>query len=1005
MSEKSRKRRVGAMLFAVVVVSLILFPWQRAGAETVVWDASGTPPYNGSVYQSALFPLTSLTDNTVIVTADVTGGNVFGGFNDPYNNPPASFTLVNGNLLRVSGAYVGEAAYGGYSLYSSGSADVAAEANGNTVIISGGAQVRMYVAGGRSEIGLGVTGAGDAGASGNSVTISNSVIGNIVSGGLANSDAGGGGTVVASGNTVNIDSSTFSWTISGGQANVLKAKSVQIKNNVVNMTGGSSTTSNIFGAWSQITENGPGVEVEITGNALNIADLASAKDVKGVYASNFSTNANEGGAELSGNTVSVVRSYITRDLTGTNYVMHGNGRVTMRGNSLSLQDSTVAREVSGGVAYIGQGGTATVNATTLSVAGSTVVGEIYGTYAYVGGSGAAESSGNAVTVVDTAVNGGNDVTGGYAIVMGDGAAEGADNAVTVEDSPSLSGNVVGMRASVGGDGSAGARGNWVTVSSSAVAGSVTGASAEVVGAGSAAADGNRVTVADSRVDGDVIGGVAEVTGSPTSVSAVRNTVTLSGSTNLTGGGGSHVLSGGRSSATGPGVDVFTGDTLRIARPAPGGVAVNVDTVGNFQYYAFLYGADAPDMAVAMKYTGSGAVFLTDGGSQASVIVAVDIDEGGAVPEVGSKYVLIEGRLKTTDSSSAPVFEQESASGKLGRYVDLEYDLDYAQDGASLIAVLKKVSVSRWAKSLPEAFISGVVLVDRAGDLAAGAGLARAVSAADDKIGWNVFTAFGAARLRHETGSHVDVDSLSLLLGLSRGFGAGPARLTLGAFVEAGRGEYDTWNDFADSPSVRGSGEASYFGGGLMGRAEAAGPGPGRAYLEFSVRAGRVKSDFSSLDLSPSIGSYEVGTPYRGFHAGLGYVFGTGERWELDLGVRHFLNRRKGEDTFTTSGSPVTFRDVTSSKLRVGGRLAFRTGGKVDPYLGAAWEREFDGEAGAVVNGLAVTDAPRLKGDTAMGEIGVSASLSGGAISLEMGLQGFAGRRQGVAGSVQLKIDF
>jgi hypothetical protein len=74
-------------------------------------------------------------------------------------------------------------------------------------------------------------------------------------------------------------------------------------------------------------------------------------------------------------------------------------------------------------------------------------------------------------------------------------------------------------------------------------------------------------------------------------------------------------------------------------------------------------------------------------------------------------------------------------------------------------------------------------------------------------------------------------------------------------------------------------------------------------------------------------------------------------------------------------------------------------------VGAAWEHEFEGVAGATTNGLPIT-APSLRGDTGIVELGLtlkpSATLP---LSLDLGAQGHAGKRKGVTGSLRARFEF
>jgi hypothetical protein len=74
-------------------------------------------------------------------------------------------------------------------------------------------------------------------------------------------------------------------------------------------------------------------------------------------------------------------------------------------------------------------------------------------------------------------------------------------------------------------------------------------------------------------------------------------------------------------------------------------------------------------------------------------------------------------------------------------------------------------------------------------------------------------------------------------------------------------------------------------------------------------------------------------------------------------------------------------------------------------VGLAWEREFGGKVRASTNGLPIA-APSLRGDTGIGEIGLSITPSASLpLAFELGVQGYVGKREGVTGSLRLRIDF
>ena len=100
-----------------------------------------------------------------------------------------------------------------------------------------------------------------------------------------------------------------------------------------------------------------------------------------------------------------------------------------------------------------------------------------------------------------------------------------------------------------------------------------------------------------------------------------------------------------------------------------------------------------------------------------------------------------------------------------------------------------------------------------------------------------------------------------------------------------------------------------------------------------------------------------------------------------------------------------FDSVDSHRLRLGARFAYTANEYVRPYIGAAWEQEFDGEARATTNGFDI-DRPDLEGSSGMGELGITLTPSATIpVSLDLGVQGYVGRREGVSGTLQLQWKF
>jgi outer membrane autotransporter protein len=383
---------------------------------------------------------------------------------------------------------------------------------------------------------------------------------------------------------------------------------------------------------------------------------------------------------------------------------------------------------------------------------------------------------------------------------------------------------------------------------------------------------------------------------------------------------------------------------------------------------------------------------------------------GATPafNAGDTVILIDG----SDGAISGGVDNDKAHVSHG--ATLSYVFDVKVEGNQLKAALSgEPSVNPQAKALPEAQLAVMSVIGLGGELAAGQGMGEAVRAArlaslSGGTPLALFTSFSGGRYRLDTGSHVDVSGYSLMAGLAFGADLGPGFLTLGAFFEYGKGSYDTYNSFANAAPVHGSGDIHYVGGGLLGRLDIEGVGPGRLYLEASGRMGRARNSFSSMDLTDYLGRvvrFDSGSRYMGFHVGAGYVWEITDAISLDLHGKYFWTKQEGDSVTLSTGDPVTFKDAYSSRLRLGGRLSFSVSGRVRPYVGAAYEWEFDGKSRATAHGRHIR-TPSSRGGTAMGELGLSITPSPSSrFSIDLGVQGYAGKKRGVTGSLALKYVF
>jgi autotransporter-associated beta strand protein len=333
-----------------------------------------------------------------------------------------------------------------------------------------------------------------------------------------------------------------------------------------------------------------------------------------------------------------------------------------------------------------------------------------------------------------------------------------------------------------------------------------------------------------------------------------------------------------------------------------------------------------------------------------------------------------------------------------------------EEGLSVEGELGPLMVKEETKALSEGFIGGLTLTVQGSDLISGKGTeaARGSAAAAGSYTPAGFGAFSGGTLRYNTGSHVDLNSFSILAGLAWGIDTNPGEMTLGAFMEYGTGSYDTYNSFPEARETSGGGDTNYLGFGVMFRMDFTGGENSYFYLEGSGRGGRIKNGFTSPDITDAqgkIAEYDASSSYGGFHLGAGYVRKISERLTLDLYGKYFFTRQKGDTVILSTGESILFEDADSSRFRGGGRLSFKASDYLEPYFGAAFEYELSGNAKATVNGFPI-EAPSMRGGTGIGEFGVVFLPSKESrLSFDLGVQGYLGKAEGVTGSFVVKVKF
>jgi outer membrane autotransporter protein len=271
---------------------------------------------------------------------------------------------------------------------------------------------------------------------------------------------------------------------------------------------------------------------------------------------------------------------------------------------------------------------------------------------------------------------------------------------------------------------------------------------------------------------------------------------------------------------------------------------------------------------------------------------------------------------------------------------------------------------------------------------------------DNRYGIGVFAAVSGGSTRYDTGSSVDVSGVSVMAGVSKGIQTQPGKLVVGAFIEYGDGSYDTYSSF------HGDGDLDHVGGGIIGRFDFAGGKTGHFYTEGSARMGSIDNDFGGLfDASGREAKYDASSTYYGIHLGSGYVWNLTDKAALALYARYFWTQQKGDTVRLSTGETVDFDNINSHRMRVGTRFSYSVAENISPYLGVAYEHEFDGEARAQTNGFAIK-APSIDGGSGVGELGVAFKPTKDVpLAVDLGVQGYTGTREGVTGTLHLRYDF
>ena len=849
-----------------------------------------------------------------------------------------------------------------------------------------------------------------------------------LAGGFADLQTGARGTdVIASGNEVQIsgEKTKIYTTVQGGKAtannNAQPGSLARADDNKIFITGSAHVVGSVHGA--QVHGNEKNMGEGYAGASGNIVTVTNAfigevDNSKALYYVEGAYVHAERVQDTYGNKVEISDSVLTgghgdedakssvRALTVFAYA----DPVSTTGNSVEFTDSEIDGSVSG--TYIASyGGAAEASGTTVTVKGSSVGEYVLGDFVYSSGDGAAAQT--TVSVSDTHVGG--YVIGAYARADADSSGDAkASGAVTVKNSD-IASVVYSGYARNSGSGSAEASGNTMELDDTHASSTVSPGYAYNAGSGVAVAEGNRLTLRGGTYDGSIYGSLAYAAGN--TAAAGGNSVTLQGE-DVSGGGspsfsaqstviwGSYALGGNQMYAP------SSPNTLNII-DAKGMTAANIRNFSTVKY--ILPNMKAQESVLTL--TGGANNEKTDI-SNASVSIAVadvrgrnggEFGFGGDKSPENDRIIL----LKNDNGLTSDGWKQEGEiTAREG--VSLSFDLAAGTDDTSLYLyrpeTMNDTVVNPQTKALAEGWLAGLTLGIQAGNVAAdqGIGAMRYAAVRLDRDGWLPFGVLEGGSLKYDSGSHIDLQSLSLLAGLGRGVSTDLGLLIVGGFFEYGTGSYKTHNTFDTMPSVDGSGNAWYMGGGLLASMDFKKTGDGHFYLEGSAHTGMLHNSFDGDALRDAYGrsaEFDTDTPYYNLHAGLGYLWNITEDHSLDIYGKYYWTRVLGTDETLNTGDHVDFDDITSSRTRLGARYAYQATEHVSTYIGAAWEHEFEGVSDSSVFGYDI-DSPKIRGDSGRGEMGLRFTPTDDLpLTVDLGVQGYAGKKEGVTGSLFVQYEF
>lgn len=332
------------------------------------------------------------------------------------------------------------------------------------------------------------------------------------------------------------------------------------------------------------------------------------------------------------------------------------------------------------------------------------------------------------------------------------------------------------------------------------------------------------------------------------------------------------------------------------------------------------------------------------------------------------------------------------------YIDPEGNIVTSLDDVETILGKKEEKIVKptvESRTLSESFLGTIAFVNQGAEFIADEGIRAMVeSASPDSV--SAFGAIHGGTSKYETGSHVDVDGVTLATGATTKIG----NLMLAGFIEAGWASSESHVTNAD-----GDGDHDYYGVGLATRYTFENP----FYVDGSLRFGKASTEFDG-HYAKDAAEYDSDSLYGSVHIGAGYIFNLIEQLDLDVYGRYIFTYLEGDKVnLGGNNGSLDMENTKTHAFRVGARLLGDISENVTWRFGVAYEHVSDGDAKSdlLASGLRVPlDVPTLEGNTGIVEAGFTIRPNASSHwSANFGLKGYVGDREGVTGNTLIKYTF